>query len=79
MDRPLDTKSEQPWTTPKEVYEAIIVDTDREARWVKDEEHGTRLMVMGTTESTNKLIIAYLDPENEFDGIWSVRTAWRIG
>jgi uncharacterized DUF497 family protein len=62
----------------KDVYEAIVLDPNHEAIWVEDKEHGRRLMAQGTSESNNKVIIAYLDPENEFDGIWSVRTAWRV-
>lgn len=64
--------------TPSEVYDAIILDSSRKLGWVEDETHGSRLMAMGTCESNNKKVLVYLDPVNEFDGIWAVRTAWRI-
>lgn len=64
--------------TTSDVHEAIILDPARQAGWVEDETHGRRLMVMGICESNNKKVLSYLDPVNEFDGIWAVRTAWRI-
>lgn len=64
--------------TVNEVYQALVLDTDREAAWVKDDEHGRRLMVIGTCEFHNKTIIAYLDTVDEAEGIWRPRTAWRL-
>ncbi|MBU4401092.1 MAG: hypothetical protein KKE86_17405 [Planctomycetes bacterium] len=61
-----------------DVYEAIVLDPNHEAYWVEDEEHGRRLYARGVSESNPKEVLAYLDPLNEFDGIWSVRTAWRL-
>lgn len=64
--------------TINEVYQALVLDTDREAAWVEDDEHGRRLIAIGTCEFDNKRIIAYLDPVNEAEGIWRPRTAWRL-
>ena len=64
--------------TPSEIYDAVILDPNRELGWVEDETHGSRLMAMGVCESNNKKVLAYLDPVNEFDGIWAVKTAWRV-
>lgn len=64
--------------TVREVYEALVLDTERIASWDEDNEHGKRLLVMGTSESHGKKIMSPLDPINEADGIWRPRTAWRI-
>jgi uncharacterized DUF497 family protein len=64
--------------TVSEVYEALVLDPERTASWGYDEEHGRRVMVIGTCESHNKVIIAPLDPVNEAEGLWRPRTAWRL-
>lgn len=64
--------------TIHEVYQALVLDPEREAAWVGDEEHGRRIVAIGVCEFHNKVIIAYLDPVNEKEGYWRPRTAWRL-
>ena len=64
--------------TVSEVYEALVLDPERIASWDDDEEHGPRVMAIGTCESHNKVIIAPLDPVNKAEGLWRPRTAWRL-
>ncbi len=64
--------------TVEEVYQAIVLDPDRQAVWVEDDEHGRRVMAIGTCEFHNKVIISHLDPVSEAEGLWRPRTAWRL-
>ncbi|MBU4174490.1 MAG: hypothetical protein KKB90_12190 [Actinobacteria bacterium] len=72
------SKVAQHQLTVSEVYEALVLDTNRTASWEDDREHGLRVLAMGTCESNSKVIIAPLDPVDEAEGIWRPRTAWRL-
>ena len=62
----------------EEVEEAVLWDPERKATWKSDAKHGCRLKVMGRCESSNKVIVAFLDPWDINNGVWKPRTAYRV-
>jgi hypothetical protein len=63
--------------TATEVREAVIYSKDASAEWQDSPEHGTRLVVRGTTY-LDRPVIAYLAPLNENDpeeGTFRLKTA----
>ena len=61
-----------------EVEEAVLWDPKRKAAWKSDSKHGGRLKVIGRCESSNKVIVALLDPWDVNNGVWKPRTAYRV-
>lgn len=49
-----------------------------EARWHEDKKHGERLIVKAGLPSDGSVILAYLIPVNRKDGIWRLKTAYKI-
>jgi hypothetical protein len=59
--------------TGDDVREAVVL-TSVEAYWDDSDEHGRRLYVFGTT-GAGREVFAVLDPVDEADGVWQLRTA----
>ena len=67
---------EKHYLTIEEVRAACIPDTYESAGWETDGKHGTRLLVR--TRDKGGTMIVYLMPIDVREGIWRLRTAWRI-
>ena len=61
--------------TPDEVQDACR--SYQQAGWEYSEEHGLRLLLVGTTRSGRSLKLR-LQPVDPVDGIWRLRTAMPV-
>lgn len=61
--------------TRAEVEDALLYTYARNARWHQHPEYGERLIIRATARGSNKMMICYLAPIDEANGIWACRTA----
>lgn len=70
-------RAKTPPLTGDEVREVVVYSRDAQARWDEDDEHGTRLIVQGTTYA-GRPVIAFCMPANPGDpeeGTFILKTA----